>query len=92
VLYVWIALVVVAVVVLGSVAFSLLGALQRLRREVAGLEEAVRPLVVQAQAVQAARAAGAAGAGAEDDTPAPVVPAAGPLPADAQVGSWQTSG
>jgi hypothetical protein len=77
VLYVWIALVVVALVVLGSIAFSLLGALQRLRREVAGLQQAVAPLVEQAQAVQAARAA------AGD--------AQGSLAADPQPGAWQTS-
>jgi type II secretory pathway pseudopilin PulG len=80
VLYVWIALVVVALVVLGSIAFSLLGALQRLRREVAGLQQAVAPLVAQAQAVQAARAA---------DTPAHPQ---GSLSADPQAGAWHTSG
>jgi hypothetical protein len=80
VLYVWIALVVVALVVLGSIAFSLLGALQRLRREVAGLQQAVAPLVEQAQAVQAAQAARAAAGDAQ-----------GSLAADPQPGAWQTS-
>jgi type II secretory pathway pseudopilin PulG len=86
VLYVWIALVVVALVVLGSIAFSLLGALQRLRREVAGLQQAVAPLVEQAQAVQAARAA--AGDAADDRDAGD---AQGSLTAHPQPGAWQTS-
>ena len=42
-LVVWIALVVVAAVVLGGLLFSLRGAQQRLQREVAGLQQDLAP-------------------------------------------------
>ena len=53
---VWIAVAVLAVVVLGALAYGVLGAAGRLRRELAALEQEVRPLLTQAQAA-AARAA-----------------------------------
>ena len=53
---VWICVAVLAVVVLGALAYGLLGALGRLRRELAALERDVRPLLSEAQAT-AARAA-----------------------------------
>ncbi|TFV62546.1 hypothetical protein E4P41_07190 [Geodermatophilus sp. DF01-2] len=55
-LWVWIAVVVLAAVVLGALVHGLLGAAARLRREVATLEQEVRPLLTEAQAT-AARAA-----------------------------------
>jgi Sec-independent protein translocase protein TatA len=48
-LIVWIAVVVVALVVLGSVAYSLLGALKRLGGEVAALQRELRPVLAEAQ-------------------------------------------
>ncbi|MGR6964203.1 hypothetical protein ACU610_07070 [Geodermatophilus sp. URMC 61] len=54
---VWIAVAVLAVVVLGALAYGLLGAAGRLRRELAAFEREVRPLLAEAQAT-AARAAG----------------------------------
>jgi hypothetical protein len=56
-LVVWIAVVVLAVVVLGSLAFGLFGAAKRLRGELAALEREVRPVLAEAQAA-ATRAAG----------------------------------
>ena len=53
---VWIAVAVLAVVVLGALAYGALGAAGRLRRELAALEQEVRPLLTEAQ-VTAARAA-----------------------------------
>ena len=53
---VWIAVVVLAVVVLGTLVYGVLGAAGRLRRELAALEQEVRPLLTEAQAT-AARAA-----------------------------------
>jgi hypothetical protein len=53
---VWIAVAVLAVVVLGALAYGVLGAAGRLRRELAALEQEVRPLLTEAQ-VTAARAA-----------------------------------
>ncbi len=53
---VWIAVAVLAVVVLGALAYGVLGAAGRLRREVAAFEREVRPLLTEAQAT-AARAA-----------------------------------
>ena len=53
---VWIAVTVLAVVVLGALAYGVLGAAGRLRRELAALEQEVRPLLTEAQ-VTAARAA-----------------------------------
>ena len=53
---VWIAVAVLAVVVLGTLVYGVLGAAGRLRRELAALEQEVRPLLTEAQAT-AARAA-----------------------------------
>ena len=55
-LIVWIVVAVLALGVLGVLAYSLLGAAGRLRRELSGLEQDVQPLLVEAQAA-AARAA-----------------------------------
>lgn len=63
-LIVWIVVVVFSVVALGTIAYGLLGAAGRLRRELEGAERDVRPLLGQvevttatAQAVARARAA-----------------------------------
>ena len=53
---VWIAVAVLAVVVLGALAYGVLGAAGRLRRELAALEQDLRPLLTEAQTT-AARAA-----------------------------------
>ena len=53
---VWIAVAVLALVVLGALAYGVLGAAGRLRRELAALQQDVRPLVTEAQTT-AARAA-----------------------------------
>ncbi len=55
-LVVWIAVAVLAVVVLGGLLFSLLGAVQRLRREVAAVQAELRPVLTEAQATAAAAA------------------------------------
>jgi hypothetical protein len=55
-LIVWIAVAVLVLAVLGVLAYSLLGAAGRLRRELRGLEHDVAPLLAEAQAT-AARAA-----------------------------------
>jgi hypothetical protein len=57
VVYLIVGLVVLALVVLGAVAYGVLGAAGRLRREVAAAEREVRPLLTEVQAT-AARAAG----------------------------------
>jgi hypothetical protein len=57
-LVVWIAVAVLAAVVLGALGYGLFGALSRLRREAAALERDVRPVLTQVQAT-AARAADA---------------------------------
>jgi hypothetical protein len=65
-LVVWIAVAVVVLVVLGSVGYGLVGAMQRLRREVAALDRDLRPVLAQVQAqVQASteRVAATRGAG-----------------------------
>ena len=49
-LVVWIAVAVVAVVLLGAVLYSVLGAVQRLRREVEAARREVLPVLEQAQA------------------------------------------
>jgi hypothetical protein len=49
-LTVWIVVVVLALVILGAIAYGLLGALGRLRREVEAVERDVRPLLEQVQA------------------------------------------
>ena len=48
-LIVWIAVAVVVLVVLGGLVFSLLGAFQRLTREVRALEGELRPVLAQVQ-------------------------------------------
>jgi hypothetical protein len=53
---VWIAVAVLALVVLGALAYGVLGAAGRLRRELAAFEREVRPLLTEAQGT-AARAA-----------------------------------
>jgi hypothetical protein len=55
-LVVWIAVAVLAVVVLGALGYGLFGAVSRLRREVAALERELRPVLADVQAT-AARAA-----------------------------------
>ncbi|MGY1822878.1 hypothetical protein [Geodermatophilus sp. SYSU D00079] len=55
-LVVWIAVAVLAVVVLGALLYGLLGAANRLRRELEALQQEVRPVLAQVQA-SAARAA-----------------------------------
>jgi Sec-independent protein translocase protein TatA len=55
-LIVWIVVAVLVLGVLGVLGYSLLGAAGRLRRELRGLEQDVRPLLAEAQA-SAARAA-----------------------------------
>jgi ABC-type uncharacterized transport system fused permease/ATPase subunit len=55
-LVVWIAVGVLAVVVLGSLTYLTLGALQRLNREASALERDLRPAIAQVQQA-AARAA-----------------------------------
>jgi hypothetical protein len=54
-LVVWLAVGVLTVVVLGSLAYSTVGALQRLGREAAALDREVRPLLDQLQDALARR-------------------------------------
>jgi hypothetical protein len=49
-LWVWIAVVVLALVVLGAVGYGLMGALTRLRREVEGAQRDIAPVLEQLQA------------------------------------------
>jgi hypothetical protein len=49
-LIVWVAVVVLALLLLGVLGYSVLGAAGRLSRELRGLERDVRPLLAQAQA------------------------------------------
>ncbi len=51
-LIVWIVAVVLALVVLGAIAYGLLGAAGRLRREMEAAERDARPLLAQIEAVQ----------------------------------------
>jgi len=53
-LIVWIVVVVLALVVLGGVAYGVFGAFARLGREVSSLEREVRPVLERAQATAAA--------------------------------------
>jgi hypothetical protein len=53
-LIVWIAVAVLAVVVLGAVAYGVLGAAARLRKEVAGAAVDLRPVLADVQATVAA--------------------------------------
>ena len=59
-MFVWIGVAVLALVVLGAVAYGVFGAFARLGREVAQFDREVRPLLEQAQATQAAVAERAA--------------------------------
>jgi hypothetical protein len=52
-LFVWIGVAVLAVLVLGVLGYSLLGAAGRLSRELRGLERDVQPLLAEAQAAAA---------------------------------------
>jgi hypothetical protein len=52
-LWVWVAAVVVAVLVLGIVGYGVLGAAGRLRREVEGAHRDVQPVLEQLQAAAA---------------------------------------
>ena len=58
-LVIWIAVAVVALVVLGAVAYGLFGAFRRLGREVAALDQELRPVLTEVQATldRAAQAA-----------------------------------
>ena len=56
-LIVWIVVAVLALGVLGVLAYGLLGAAGRLRRELSGLEQDVQPLLAEAQATAAKAAA-----------------------------------
>jgi hypothetical protein len=86
VLWVWIVAVVLALVVLGAVAYSVTGAFTRLRREVEGARRDIQPVLEQLQATAAraeavaARRANAGGrpasgrpkrGGSPDSPPAP---------------------
>jgi hypothetical protein len=53
-LIVWIAVAVLAVVVLGGIAYGVLGAAARLRKEVAGATADLRPVLADVQATRAA--------------------------------------
>jgi hypothetical protein len=56
-LVVWIVVLAVAVVILGGLLYGLLGAVQRLRREVAAMQAELRPVLEQAQGAAEAAAA-----------------------------------
>ncbi|MGY1832791.1 hypothetical protein ACI8AA_20460 [Geodermatophilus sp. SYSU D01180] len=60
-LVVWIAAVVVSLVVLGAIGYGLLGAFQRLGRELQAAEREVRPVLEQAAATAVRAAALQAG-------------------------------
>jgi hypothetical protein len=62
-MWVWIAVVVLAVLVLGMLGHGVLGALQRLTREVWGLERALQPLRAEVQQTVQRAAAQRAGDG-----------------------------
>ena len=53
-LFVWIGVAVLALVVLGAVAYGVFGAFSRLGREVAAFDKEVRPVLEQVQATMAA--------------------------------------
>lgn len=53
VLWVWVTVVVLALVVLGALAYGLVGALTRLRREVEGAQRDLKPVLDQLQATAA---------------------------------------
>jgi hypothetical protein len=52
--FVWIGVAVLALVVLGAVAYGVFGAFARLGREVAAFDREVRPVLAKVQAAQAA--------------------------------------
>ena len=62
-LWVWIAVAVLAVLVLGILAYGLLGAMQRLTREIRATDTALRPLRAEVQQTLARAAAQRAGDG-----------------------------
>jgi hypothetical protein len=62
-LWVWIVVAVLAVLVLGILAFGLLGALQRLTRELRATDTALRPIRAEVQQTLARAAAQRAGDG-----------------------------
>jgi hypothetical protein len=55
-MFVWIGVAVLALVVLGAVAFGVFGAFARLGQEVAAFDREVRPVLERVQATQAAAA------------------------------------
>ena len=59
-MFVWIGVVVLALVVLAAVAYGVFGAFARLGKEVAAFDREVRPVLEQVQATQAAAAERAA--------------------------------
>ncbi|MGY1840695.1 MULTISPECIES: hypothetical protein [unclassified Modestobacter] len=69
-LVVWIVVAVLAVVVLGSLAYSLFGAMGRLTRELRRLDGEVRPVLAEVQATLD-RAAAQRAAGTPDPAPTP---------------------
>ncbi len=62
-LWVWIAVAVLAVLVLGILAYGLLGAMQRLTKELRATDTALRPLRAEVQQTLAKAAAQRAGDG-----------------------------
>ena len=62
-LWVWIAVAVLAVLVLGILAYGLLGAMQRLTRELRATDTALRPIRAEVQQTLARVAAQRAGDG-----------------------------
>ena len=60
-MFVWIGVVVLALVVLAAVAYGVFGAFARLGKEVAAFDREVSPVLEQIQATQAAAAQRAAG-------------------------------
>jgi hypothetical protein len=60
-IWVWVAIAVLAVLVLGMLGYGLLGALQRLTREVRALERALQPLRTEVQQTMDRAAAQRAG-------------------------------
>jgi hypothetical protein len=84
-LVVWIVVAVLAVLVLGSIGFGVLGALKRLQREVRGLEGDLRPVLTEVQATQeriaAQREDDAAGTPGSSGSGRVGSPGPGPIPA-----------
>ena len=61
VLWVWVAVVVLALVVLGVLAYGLVGSLTRLRREVEGAQRDLTPVLEQLRAAAARADSGTVG-------------------------------